>query len=214
MSDFQPLPIHRLERLADRELIDYVGAARRAGDSAAERSAIGYLAFAFEPTIKAWVRRRTPAADVDDVVMEVFESVIDASFHGKVLGEFGSFLRTICERRVADNLRRRGRRLDADPMPSEHEGDEAVWGTGPSVGDETGRIALRDALERVLATRNPLHQQVIRLYGSGVDGFEDLSAGAVSARIEAAGTGERVTVDNVAKIWSRFIGDVRRELDG
>lgn len=128
MPDFRPLPLHRLGRLGDEETLDYVVAARGVGDTHAEREAVSYLAFAFEPTARAWVRGKTPAEDVDDVVMEVLESAIKQSFEGKVLGEFGSLLKTIAKRRVVDNLRRRRRRFDAVPLASEHEGEEGIWG--------------------------------------------------------------------------------------
>lgn len=212
MSDFQPLLPHQLAQLSDDELVDYIRAAREAGAAAAERDAVGYLAFAFEPTIRGWVRRRTPPQDVDDVVMEVLASAIKATFDGKVVGEFGSFLKRISQRRVADYFRDGERRLNADPLPDEHEGDDDYWGAGPSEEDETADVALRDAVDRVLATRNALHRQVISLYGSVVAGFEDLPADEVSARIAADGSGETVSVDNVAKIGSRFMADLREEL--
>lgn len=214
MSDFEPLLPRQLEQLTNEELIDYIRATREAGAVQAERDAVGYLAYAFEPTIKVWVRKDTPAQDVDDVVMEVMASAIKASFDGKVVGEFGSFLKTIAKRRVADYFRHGERQLEADPLPSEHEGEEDFWGEQASNEDETELVALRDAVDRVLAGRNPLHQKVIRLYGSEVAGFDDLPADQVSAKIASDGSGDSVSVDNIAQIWSRFRRDLREELGG
>lgn len=66
----------------------------------------------------------------------------------------------------------------------------------------------------MLASRNEMHQRVIRLYGPNVAGFMDLPAEEVKVRIDAAPGNEAVSVDNVAQIWSRFKRDLRAELDG
>ena len=213
MTDFEALPQHRLSQLPNPELLAYIVAARAARQATAERDGVAVLAFGFEPTIKLWVRRDTPAQDVDDVVMDVIASAIRASFDGKVLGEFGSFLKTIAKRRVADYFRREERRIDAGPLGSEHEGDDDLWSEVPRSEDETPTVDLLDAVERVLATRNPLHVKVIRLYGSGVPGFEDLPADEVKARIDGGDSGDSVSVDNVAQIWSRFRRDVEEAID-
>ncbi len=131
-----------------------------------------------------------------------------------MVGEFGAFLKTITKRRVADYFRRGERHPDAKPLPGEHEGAEDIWGAGPSTKDETEMVALLDAVDRVFATLNPLHQKVVRLYGADVAGFDQLPADEVSARIGADGSGDQVGVDNVAKIWSRFLSDLRGELRG
>lgn len=132
VSEFTPLRESELDRLGNEALVDYIAAAREAADHEAERRAVGVLAFAFEDTIRAWVRKDMGSApqDVDDVVMEVMQSAIRSSFEGKVVGEFGSFLRTISARRVVDHFRRRGRRPEESPLPEEHEGDEEIWGQG------------------------------------------------------------------------------------
>ncbi len=210
MADFKPLRPHQLARLSDDALVDYLHAARVAGEAAAEREAAAYLAYAFEPTIRGWVARSTPPDDVEDVVMEVIASALRTAFDGRVVGQFGSFLKQISRRRVADHFRERGRRLDTGPLPEEHSGDD-VWGTWPSDADEGDAVALADAVDRVLAGLNPLHRKVVRLYFGGMEGFEDLPADGVCARLAAEG--ERVSPDNVAKIASRFREALREELD-
>ena len=219
MTEFRPLRESELDHLGDQALVDYIVAAREAGDAAAERRAVGVLAFAFEEIVKAWVRKDMGSApqDVDDVVMDVMQSAIRSSFEGKVIGEFGSFLKTIAARRVVDYFRRRGRRPREAPLPAEHEGEgegeDGIWGVGPSHDGGAGVTELRDAVERVLASRSQMHRKVIRLYGPNVAGFMDLPAAEVKARIDADGSGDSVGVDNVAQIWSRFKRDLEAELD-
>ncbi|MEO7197949.1 MAG: sigma factor [Solirubrobacterales bacterium] len=214
MSAFRRLSQHQLSLLPNEALIEYIVAARAAAERAAERDAVGVLAYGLEPTVRLWVRKDMPAQDVDDVVMDVMASAIRASFDGKMIGEFGSFLKTIAQRRVADYFRREGRRPAADPLGSEHEGEDDLWAEVPATPDETPLVDLRDAIDRVLAQRNPLHQKVIRLYGSDVDGFEDLPADEVKSRIDGDESEDTIGLDNVAQIWSRFKRDVREELGG
>ncbi len=67
----------------------------------------------------------------------------------------------------------------------------------------------------VLATREPMHQKVIRLYGPEVAGFMNLTAAETKAAIDGDGSGDTVSEANVNQIWSRFRRDVQgRLLDG
>ena len=208
MSDFRALSESELDRLDDDELVAYIASAREAGDQVAERRAANVLAHAFWGTICAWVRRTVPRDDVEDVAQEVLASLLRSSFDGKVIGQFGAFLRTITKRRIADYYRDRERRLTGDPLPSEHGGDDDVWGEEPVEGDEAAAVELRDVVDRVLAARSETHQEVIRLYGPNVAGFMDLPAGAVADRVDA------MTPANVHQIWRRFKTDLEAELDG
>ena len=211
MGSFRRLNDGELGRLSDEALVDYIVAAREAGEREAEKHAVGHLAFGFERTIFGWVRmgmRSASREDIADVVMEVQHSAIRSSFEGKVIGEFGAFLKRITQRRVADFFRQRGRTLSADPLPEENQGDERVWGGDPHDEDFTASAELRDVIDRVLSTRSEQQREVIRLYGPNVAGFLDLPADQVAARIEGMST------DNVHKIWSRFRQDLRGELDG
>ena len=213
MAAFQALPPHRLDGLDDEGLVDYVAAAHAAGDLEAERAGLGLLAFAFEPRIRAWVALSVPRQDHDDVVIEVQASLIKASFEGKVVGQFGGFLKAITKHRVADYWRVRERRGQPEPLGNEHEGDDGA-GQVAATADDTAVVELRALVDRVLATRNPLHQKVIRLYGPDVAGFLNLPADEVKAAIDGDDSTDTVGVDNVAQIWSRFKRDLREELDG
>ena len=66
----------------------------------------------------------------------------------------------------------------------------------------------------MLATREPMHRKVIGLYGPEVAGFMNLSAAEVKEAIDGDDSGDTVSVDNVAQIWSRFKRDLRDELGG
>jgi hypothetical protein len=97
------------------------------------------------------------------------------------------------------------------PLAGEHIDDEDVFGHVEAVDDETGAVAIRDAVARVLASRREVHREVIRLYGpEAMDGM-DMSGEEVAAAMEDRG--ERVSVANVQKIWQRFKDDLARELD-
>ncbi len=214
MSDFEPLPPHRLGALSDEALVDYVAAAHEAGEGEAEREALAVLAFGWEGVIRARVALKVPPEDRDDVVVEIQESLMYASFEGKMIGQFGAFLRTITQRRIADYHRTRSRQPGVESL-DEGWNDEDEWGEPePAAPDETGLVDLRDAVERVLATREPMHRKVIALYGPEVAGFMNLSAAEVKEAIDGDDSGDTVSVDNVAQIWSRFKRDLRDELGG
>lgn len=208
MSEFRALSESELDRLGNEALVGYIAEAREAGDLDAERRASNVLAYAFWGTVCAWVRRKVPRDDVEDVAQEVLASVLRSSFDGKVIGQFGAFLRTIAARRIADYHRDRERQLRGDPLPAEHEGDEDIWGEEPADEDETATIELRDLVDRVLATRSGVHREVIRLYGPNVAGFMDLPADEVAARVDG------MTPANVHQIWRRFKTDLEPALNG
>lgn len=215
MVDFEALPPHRLDRLSDEALVDYVAAAHDAGDQDAERAGLGLLAYAFEPQIRVWVGSTVPTEDIEDVVIVVQENLIRASFDGKVIGQMGALLKTISQRRAADYWRDRERRGDVQGNKG-RLGDDGDRGQGPipEALDEGGFVETMEAVDRVLATRNPLHQKVIRLYGPNVAGFMDLPADEVKAIVDGDDSDDTVSVDNVAKIWSRFVKELRGELNG
>ena len=206
MADFRRRPPHELEHLKDQELVDYLDEAREAGATAALKEALGFLAFRFEGVIKARVAAKVPSEDIDDVAMEAMHSVIRSGFDGKLIAQFGAFVRTVTQRRIADYHRDR----EGDPGANsiDGRGEEDERGVEPPAPDESGGVVVIDAVERVLGGRSELHQRVIRLYGPGVCGFDDLPAADVCERL--AEDGDSMSVDNVAQIWSRF----KRDLQG
>jgi RNA polymerase sigma factor (sigma-70 family) len=211
LSDFEELGEGALARLSDEELVAYVVAARAAGWMESARLATGILTYRLLPMIEARVAAKVPRDSCEDVVMETLESFVRSAFDGKVLRSARAFLATIAQRRIADFHRKRERNPDQMPLAGEHIDDEDVFGHVEAVDDETGAVAIRDAVARVLASRREVHREVIRLYGpEAMDGM-DMSGEEVAAAMEDRG--ERVSVANVQKIWQRFKDDLARELD-
>jgi DNA-directed RNA polymerase specialized sigma24 family protein len=197
--------------LGDDELVARIGVAKDAGDLVGAKQASEHLALGFEVQIKVKVARKVPTQDVDEVSQEALISLVNASFDGKVLASFRAFLNTIVKYRIADYWQERKRHPRQAPLPSEHGGDDEVWGEEPTVEDSSAELAIRDGIERAIATRNPLHQRIIRLYGPElIEDGEDLSGAQAVERLAAAG--ESVSVDNVQQVWRRFKVDLAEEL--
>ena len=211
-NEFERRTHSELDRLGDDELLAYLAAAREAGDSEAVRAVVEVLIHGFWPQIIGWVSVATPKQDVQDVAQEVAASVVRSTFDGKAIGQFGAFVKTIAKRRVADYHRDRKRHPGADPLLSEHGGDEGPWGEEPSDEDGTAVVELREVVGRVRATRSEVHGEVIRLYGPNVAGFLDLSGEETAAKIGELFPGEKMSEANVHQIWKRFKTDLEAEL--
>lgn len=212
MSAYRRLTDVELGLLGDDELVAQIGIAREAGDLDGAKLASQVLALGFQDQIRIKVARKVPAQDIDEVAQEVLISLINASFDGKVMASFRAFMNTIVKYRIADYWRAQERHPRQDPLPHEHGDDDDIWGGEPSTEDSSEEVAIRDAIARVVATRNPRHQRIIQLYGPElVEGGEDLSGAGVVERLDAEG--EQVTVDNVQQVWRRFKVDLKAELD-
>jgi hypothetical protein len=211
LSGFEPLDDQRLDRKSDEELVAYVVDAFSAGHYEAGRRAAGMVTWRQEPIVKARIAAKVPPSDREDVLSETLLSFADSAFRGTVIHSVRAFISRIAQRRIADFHRARERDPDQLPFAGEHVGDENIYGPEEWVDDETGVVAFKDAVERVLATRKELHQQVILLYGpEQIDGAH-LPAKEVVARMQAD-HGETVSEANVQKIWQRFKEDLEKEL--
>jgi len=199
---FQPLPDHELQKLSDDELIEYIRNSRNAGELAAGRRALMVLVCGYERDVKRRLSLRVPKNVVDDVAHDALVKAIAAAFDGTSVGEFRSWLHTIVDRTSVDFYRRAERRPKESILPSEHAGEDDVWGAEPSIDSEAGAVELRIIVEEVLETFNEKHRQVIEVHA-----FGGLTAGEVCDRIEG------MTVDNVAQIASRFRAKLRARLD-
>jgi RNA polymerase sigma factor (sigma-70 family) len=139
------------------------------------------------------------------VAAEAIASAIVSAFDGKSVGEFRSWLHTILSRRIADWWEAKEQKLDKTLLPSEHQGDEEVWGREPSVDFEGealfARQCVRQALEEIEAAH---HRRVIELYVFGPH----------SAAETAEVVGDGMTEANVHQISSRFQRRVRELLEG
>ena len=87
-------------------------------------------------------------------------------------------------------------------LPSEHAGEDDVWGAEPALESEAGAVELRIIVEEVLETFNDKHRLVIELHV-----FEGFTAADVCDRIKG------MSEDNVAQIASRFRAKLRARLD-
>lgn len=82
------------------------------------------------------------------------------------MGEFRSWLHTV-DRAAVDFFRRAERRPRESILPSEHAGEDDVWGTEPSIDSEAGAVELRILVEEVLESFNEKHRLVIELHVFG-----------------------------------------------
>jgi RNA polymerase sigma factor (sigma-70 family) len=199
---FRPLPNHELHLLDDERLIEYLRDARAAGELQAARRALMFLIYGYEHDVKRRLSLRVPKWAIDDVAHDALVRAVAAAFDGSSQGEFRSWLNTIVERTAIDFYRRAERRPTEAPLPSEHIGDEQVWGDEPFVESAEGAVALRLIIEEVLGELSEKHRHVIELHV-----FAALPAADVCDTING------MTADNVAQIASRFRARLRERLD-
>jgi RNA polymerase sigma factor (sigma-70 family) len=164
---FLPLPDIELQRLSDDDLIAYVRGAHGAGELAAGRRALALLVFGYERDVRRRLSLRVPAHVIEDVAHDALVRAIAAAFDGTSVGEFRSWLHTIVDRAAVDFFRRAERRPKESILPSEHAGQEDVWGAEPSIDSEAGAVELRLIVEEVLETFNEKHRLVIDLHVFG-----------------------------------------------
>jgi RNA polymerase sigma factor (sigma-70 family) len=206
VAEFEELPEHRLDNLSDEQLVDYLRRAREAGRHDAMKPAVAVLVYGYWENLvnRARLKLRSDA-DAEEVAAEAIASAIVSAFDGKSVGEFRSWLHTILSRRIADWWEAKEQKLEKTLLPSEHQGDEEVWGREPSVEFEGealfARQCVRQALEEIEDRR---HRRVIDLYVLAPN----------SAAETAALVGDGMTEANVHQISSRFQRRVRELLEG
>lgn len=167
LVSFRPLPDHELRRLSDEELIDYIRQARMVGDLAAGRRGLAFLVYGYEPDVRRRLSLKLPKHAVEDVAHDALVRAIAAAFDGTSRGEFRSWLHTIVDRTAVDYYRRAERRPKETPLPSEHAGEEEVWGEEPFTDSEAGAVELRIIIDEVIETFNEKHRRVIELHVFG-----------------------------------------------
>ena len=153
---FQPLPDHELQQLPDEQLIAYVRAARDVGELTHGRRGLMFLVYGYERDVKRRLSIKVPKHVVDDLAHDALVRAIAAAFDGSSVGEFRSWLHTIVDRTAVDFFRRAERRPKETILPSEHAGDEDVWGEEPAVEGEAARSSCGSSSRRcwTLSTRN------------------------------------------------------------
>jgi RNA polymerase sigma factor (sigma-70 family) len=206
LADFRELPEHQLDTLTDEQLVDYMRRAREAGQHEAMKPAVGVLVYGYWDSLvnRARLKLRSEA-DAEEVAAEAMASAIASAFDGKSVGEFRSWLHTILSRRIADWWESKEQKLDRMPLPSEHLGDEVIWGREPSVPFEGDALFASDCIRRALEEiEDSRHRDVIDLYVFGPH----------SAAEAASIVGNAMTEANVHQISSRFQRRVRELLEG
>lgn len=178
--------------MSEDELIAYLLGARAAGNREATGLAVAMLVYGFMDNVQRRVAMKVPPESVEDVAKSVLLSALASPFDGGSVGEFRKWVGTIIQRRIADFHRDPRRELQTGPLPTEHQGDEDVWGEEPTVEFEGDTVDVRRAIDQAYSELNPLHQQVVDL-----SIWEDLAAGEVAERLD-------VSPANVHKITQRF----------
>jgi RNA polymerase sigma factor (sigma-70 family) len=206
LAEFEELSEHQLENLSDEQLVDYLRRAREAGRHEAMKLAVAVLVYGYWDNLVNRARLKLRSnADAEEVAAEAVASAIVSAFDGKSVGEFRSWLHTILSRRIADWWEAKEQKLDKTRLPSEHEGDEEVWGREPSVDFEGEALFARECVRRALEEiEDPRHRRVIDLYVLAPN----------SAAETAALVGDGMTEANVHQISSRFQRRVRQLLEG
>ena len=178
--------------MSEDGLIAYLLAARAAGNRDATGLAVSMLVYGFMDNVQRRVAIKVPPESVEHVAKSVLLSALASPFDGGSVGEFRKWVGTIVQRRIADFHRDPRREIHTGPLPTEHQGDEDVWGEEPAVDFEGDTVDVRRAIDQAHSELNPLHQQVVNL-----SIWEDLAAGEVATRLG-------VSAANVHKITQRF----------
>jgi DNA-directed RNA polymerase specialized sigma24 family protein len=188
---FRPLDEAALQRLDDDALIEYMRSARDRGHPSAAVG-LAILVYGHWQNVERRVRMKIPPAHVEDLTGDVIADAVASAFEGRSVGEFVAWLNTITQRAIADFYRRGpGRMTPAyEPAPE------------PVAPSDAGAVAVRDAIERVMAALRPEHRYVVDRVV-----FEDRSAA------EAARELDGMTEANVHQIVSRFRRALRGELE-
>jgi RNA polymerase sigma factor (sigma-70 family) len=206
LAEFEELSEPQLAGFSDEQLVDYLRRAREAGRHDAMKPAVAVLVYGYWDILvnRARLKLRSDA-DAEEVAAEAVASAIASAFDGKSVGEFRSWLHTILSRRIADWWESREQKLDKTRLPSEHAGEEDVWGQEPSVGFEGEALFARECIRRALEEiEDPRHRRVIDLYVLAPN----------SAAETAAAVGDGMSEANVHQISSRFQRRVRELLEG
>ena len=105
----------------------------------ARRPALAILCFRHFDDVVRRISMRVPREHVEDQAMTVMLAAIKSAFDGTSIGEFSVWLNRIVARRgIADFHRDREDEPKLGPLPTEHQGEEEIWGEEPSEADETG----------------------------------------------------------------------------
>ncbi len=199
---FNPRPDHELDLLSDEKLIAYLREASSAGDAAAAKRALAILVYGYASLVERRMALRVPRWAAEDAAHDALVRAIASAFDGTSEGEFRSWMGTIIERTAADWFRKRDRRPQEAPLPSEHLGSEEVWGEEPATASEAGAVELQIIVDGVMEQLSAPHRLVVELHV-----FDGLPASEVCEQVEG------MSPDNVAQVASRFRKRLREALE-
>jgi RNA polymerase sigma factor (sigma-70 family) len=210
-KQFKALSETELQELSSDDLIAYIRGASDCGNGDEARIALSILCFRHFDDVVRRIRLRVPEADVEDQAMIVMLAAIRSAFDGSSVGEFVVWLNRIVSRRgIADYHRDREGHPPVGPLPTEHQGDEEIWGEEPSEADEAGRVVVQSVLDECLDELSDAHRDVVEL-----NVFEDLDASETAARVNEHHPDLKppMSETNVHKIVSRFRECLRERLE-
>lgn len=209
-DDFHCLNESELQQLSSDELIDYIRKATDAGRPDCAQTGLAILCWRHFDDVVRRVKLRVPAEHVEDQAMVVILAAIKSAFDGTSVGEFRTWLNRIIARRgIADFHRDREGDPHVGPLPTEHQGEEDVWGEEPSESDEAGRVVVQSVIDECLAELSDAHRDVVEL-----NVFEDLDASDTEASVNEIhpDLDPPMSEANVHKIVSRFRKSVTAKL--
>lgn len=208
MANFRPRNDDELNRLDDEALLEYIAAAREAGELEHAKNALAKIVDRYEGDVARRVRIKIPTADVEDVTQEAVVSAIFSTLDGKSIGEFRKWLNQIVSRRIADYHRKN--RVETTELPDEHGDDEDIWGQVATVEDDTALVELRELVEIILSELSDPHRRVVEIF---VFGQETAQETADQVNAEFPELKPPMSVDNVSQIAKRFRDDLRDLLE-
>ncbi len=140
------------------------------------------------------VRYVVPEADVEDVTQEIFLAAFKSlpSFRGEA--QFGTWLRTLTNHKVAEYYRRRNRKQEAPQVPLFEASDRGSEHAGKTMEDQ---IALRKALQQI---SEPYREVILLRFAEGLQ-FHEI----------AALTGQNL--EATKSLFRRAISALRKQLD-
>lgn len=208
----EPLNPNELQRHSSDDLIAYIRTAAADGHADRAQEALAVLSFRHFDDVVRRVSMRVPRQDVEDIAMVAITEAIRSAFDGTSIGEFVNWLHTIVDRRgIADYHRNREREPKTAPLPTEHLGEDDVWGEEPAVSDEAGAVVVQSVIDECLTMLSDSHRDAVEL-----NVFDDIDAAATATLVNEHFPDLETAMSqaNVHKIVSRFRESVRDRLEG
>jgi RNA polymerase sigma factor (sigma-70 family) len=197
---FRPKNDLELDQLDDDDLVQYVVAAREAGDADAFRNGVAMLVYRRERQFFWIARKKVPTdSDADEIVYEAFLGIIRGSFDGERTDQFFAWAFRILRNKIADFHRRK--RLPSVSLDEFGKGGANGYEmVGSEDGDFTEVVDLMVLWESALARESVRDARIIELRKDGSPAKEVIEI-LIEEGVDGAG---EVTVANVNTIFSRF----------